>query len=75
LYGENDGNSSLSGSDAADNSSKTLRLRDQKKPIILLAPSANECSLWSKRIVEARRKFLENEKNCLQRQRSSESTI
>jgi len=71
LCGENDGNSSLSGSDAADNSSKTLRLRDQKKPIILLAPSANECSLWSKRIVEARRRFLENEKNCLQRQRSS----
>ncbi|XP_025989410.2 intersectin-1 isoform X4 [Solenopsis invicta] len=73
LFGENDGNSSLSGSDAADNSSKTLRLKDQKKPIILLAPSANECSLWSKRILEARRKFLENEKNCLQRQRSKQA--
>ncbi|KMQ94705.1 intersectin-1-like protein [Lasius niger] len=70
LLGESDGNSSLSGSDAADNSSKTLRLKDQKKAIILLAPSANECSLWSKRIVEARRKFLENERNRLQRQRS-----
>ncbi|XP_011689438.1 PREDICTED: intersectin-1 isoform X2 [Wasmannia auropunctata] len=73
LSGESDGNSSLSGSDAADNSSKTLRLKDQKKPIILLAPSANECSLWSKRIVEARRRFLENEKNCLQRQRSKQA--
>ncbi|XP_011861112.1 PREDICTED: intersectin-1 isoform X2 [Vollenhovia emeryi] len=73
LFGESDGNSSLSGSDAADNSSKTLRLKDQKKPIILIAPSTNECSLWSKRIVEARRKFLENEKNCLQRQRSKQA--
>ncbi|KYN36796.1 Intersectin-1 [Trachymyrmex septentrionalis] len=73
LFGENDGNSSLSGSDVADNSSKTLRLKDQKKSIILLAPSANECSLWSKRIVEARRRFLENEKNCLQRQRSKQA--
>ncbi|KYQ52515.1 Intersectin-2 [Trachymyrmex zeteki] len=73
LFGESDGNSSLSGSDAADNSSKTLRLKDQKKSIILLAPSVNECSLWSKRIVEARRRFLENEKNCLQRQRSKQA--
>ncbi|XP_070527268.1 intersectin-1 isoform X5 [Cardiocondyla obscurior] len=73
LCGENDGNSSLSGSDATDNSSKVLRLKDQKKPIILIAPSANECSLWSKRIVEARKKFLENEKNCLQRQRSKQA--
>ncbi|XP_028046441.1 intersectin-1 isoform X3 [Monomorium pharaonis] len=73
LFGENDGNSSLSGSDAADNSSKTLRLKDQKKPIILLASSANECLLWLKRISEARRKFLENEKNCLQRQRSKQA--
>ncbi|KAG5347923.1 ITSN2 protein, partial [Acromyrmex charruanus] len=73
LFGESDGNSSLSGSDVADNSSKTLRLKDQKKSIILLAPSANECSLWSKRIIEARRRFLENEKNCLQRQRSKQA--
>ncbi|XP_018365604.1 PREDICTED: intersectin-1 isoform X8 [Trachymyrmex cornetzi] len=73
LFGESDGNSSLSGSDVADNLSKTLRLKDQKKSIILLAPSANECSLWSKRIVEARRRFLENEKNCLQRQRSKQA--
>ncbi|XP_011350007.2 intersectin-2 isoform X6 [Ooceraea biroi] len=77
LLGENDGNgngnSSLSGSDAPDSSSKTLRLRDQKKPIILLAPSSNECSLWSKRIAQARRKFSENEKNCLQRQRSKQA--
>ncbi|XP_025267863.1 intersectin-1 isoform X8 [Camponotus floridanus] len=73
LLGENDGNSSLSGSDAADNSSKILRLKDQKKPIILSASSANECSLWSKRIVEARRKFLENERNRLQRQRSKQA--
>ncbi|GAB1868196.1 Intersectin-1 [Camponotus japonicus] len=73
LLGESDGNSSLSGSDAADNSSKILRLKDQKKPIILSASSANECSLWSKRIVEARRKFLENERNRLQRQRSKQA--
>ncbi|KAL6445054.1 hypothetical protein ACFW04_002162 [Cataglyphis niger] len=73
LLGESDGNSSLSGSDAADNSSKILRLKDQKKPIILLASSTNECSLWSKRIVEARRTFLENEKNRLQRQRSKQA--
>ncbi|XP_071567656.1 intersectin-1 isoform X11 [Temnothorax nylanderi] len=75
LSGESDGTSSLSGSDAADNSSKTLtiRLKDQKKPIILLASSANECLMWSKRIVEARKKFLENEQNCLQRQRSKQA--
>ncbi|XP_025153688.1 intersectin-2 isoform X3 [Harpegnathos saltator] len=75
LLGESDGNGSnnLSGNDVADNSSKTLRLKDLKKPIILLAPSPNECSLWMKRIVEARRKFLENEKNCLQRQRSKQA--
>ncbi|XP_050466671.1 intersectin-1 isoform X3 [Cataglyphis hispanica] len=73
LLGESDGNSSLSGSDATDNSSKILRLKDQKKPIILLASSTNECSLWSKRIVEARRTFLENEKNRLQRQRSKQA--
>ncbi|XP_018398636.1 PREDICTED: intersectin-2 isoform X4 [Cyphomyrmex costatus] len=73
LFGQGDGNSSLSGSDVAENLSKTLRLKDQKKFIILLAPSANECSLWSKRIVEARRRFLENEKNCLQRQRSKQA--
>ncbi|XP_071643999.1 intersectin-1 isoform X4 [Temnothorax longispinosus] len=75
LSGESDGTSSLSGSDAADNSLRTLtiRLKDQKKPIILLASSANECLMWSKRIVEARKKFLENEQNCLQRQRSKQA--
>lgn len=71
FLGENDGSSGLSGNDAADNSSKTLRLRDQKRSIILLASSPTECSLWSKRIAEARWKFVENEKTRLQRQRSS----
>ncbi|XP_020278373.1 intersectin-1 isoform X3 [Pseudomyrmex gracilis] len=70
---ESDGNSSMSGNDTSDNSSKILRLRDQKKPIILSAPSPTECSLWSKRIAEARRTFLENEKSCLQRQRSKQA--
>ncbi|XP_014470507.1 PREDICTED: intersectin-1 isoform X2 [Dinoponera quadriceps] len=75
LLGESDGNgnSNLSGNDVADSSSKTLRLKDLKKPIILLAPSSSECSLWTKRILEARRKFLENERNCLQRQRSKQA--
>nr|XP_012216614.1 PREDICTED: intersectin-1 isoform X3 [Linepithema humile] len=73
FFGENDGSSSLSGNDTADNSSKTLRLRDQKKPIILLASTSTECSLWSKRIAEARWKFVENEKTRLQRQRSKQA--
>ncbi|XP_032679451.1 intersectin-2 isoform X3 [Odontomachus brunneus] len=76
VLGESEGNensSSLSGNNVADNSSKTLRLKDLKKLIILLAPSSNECSLWMRRIVEARKKFLENEKNCLQRQRSKQA--
>ncbi|XP_026672719.1 intersectin-1 isoform X4 [Ceratina calcarata] len=55
----------------SDNATKILRLKDQKKPIILLAPSPSECVLWVKRITEARKKFLENEKTRLQRQRSS----
>lgn len=51
--------------------SRTLRLSDSKKAITLIAPSTSECSLWVKRIMEARRQFAENEKSRLQRQRSS----
>ncbi|XP_043682777.1 intersectin-1 isoform X2 [Vespula pensylvanica] len=64
------GSGSINGFEVSDNTSKTLRLRDSKKPIILVAPSASECSLWMKRITEARKTFMENEKTRLQRQRS-----
>lgn len=66
------GSGSINGFEVSDNTSKTLRLRDSKKAIILVAPSASECSLWMKRITEARKTFMENEKTRLQRQRSSE---
>ncbi|XP_046814363.1 intersectin-1 isoform X6 [Vespa crabro] len=64
------GSGSINGFEISDNTSKTLRLRDSKKPIILVVPSASECSLWMKRITEARKTFMENEKTRLQRQRS-----
>ncbi|XP_015189067.1 PREDICTED: intersectin-1 isoform X9 [Polistes dominula] len=64
---------SINGLDVLDNTSKTLRLRDSKKPIILIAPSTSECSLWKKRIAEARKTFMENEKTRLQRQRSKQA--
>lgn len=63
--------SEVNGNDTSDNS-RTIRLKDSKKITVLLAPSASECSLWIKRLTEARRAYLENEKNHLQRQRSSE---
>ncbi|XP_047345543.1 intersectin-1 isoform X7 [Vespa velutina] len=64
------GSGSINGFEISDNTSKTLRLRDSKKPIILVVPSASECSLWMKRITEARKTFMENEKTRLQKQRS-----
>lgn len=67
---ETNGNINLSLSEGTENS-KILRLRDHKKPIILLAPTPSECSLWIKRIIEAKKKFMENEKSRLQKQRSS----
>lgn len=67
---ETNGNINLSFSEGTENS-KILRLRDHKKPIILLAPTPSECSLWIKRIIEAKKKFMENEKSRLQKQRSS----
>ncbi|XP_076754423.1 dynamin associated protein 160 isoform X3 [Xylocopa sonorina] len=75
LLGDSDtnGNLNLSFGETADNSTKILRLRDQKKPIILLAPSPSECSLWVRRITEARKIFMENEKTRLQRQRSKQA--
>ncbi|KAH0568927.1 intersectin-1 isoform X2 [Cotesia glomerata] len=54
--------------------SRTLGLRDSsKRPIILLAPSASECTLWARKIREARKQFAKNEKNLLQRQRSRQA--
>ncbi|XP_076663199.1 dynamin associated protein 160 isoform X5 [Andrena cerasifolii] len=75
LLGDSDtnGNVSLSWGESTENATKILRLRDQKKPIILLAPSPGECSLWVRRITEAKRKFSENEKTRLQRQRSKQA--
>ncbi|XP_076618966.1 dynamin associated protein 160 isoform X3 [Colletes latitarsis] len=75
LLGDSDtnGNLSLSWGEGTENSTKILRLRDQKKPIILLAPSSSECSLWIRRITDARKKFSENEKTRLQRQRSKQA--
>ncbi|XP_035731284.1 intersectin-1-like isoform X8 [Vespa mandarinia] len=67
------GSGSINGFEISDNTSKTLRLRDSKKPIILVVPSASECSLWMKRITEARKTFMENEKTRLQRQRSKQA--
>lgn len=71
---ETNGNINLSFSEGTENS-KILRLRDHKKPIILLAPTPSECSLWVKRIIEAKKKFMENEKSRLQKQRSSKLFI
>ncbi|XP_046617451.1 intersectin-1 isoform X4 [Neodiprion virginianus] len=62
----------LNGNDTSDHS-RTIRLWDSKKTITLLAPSASECSLWLKRITEASRVYLENEKTQLQRQRSKQA--
>ncbi|XP_047345534.1 intersectin-1 isoform X6 [Vespa velutina] len=67
------GSGSINGFEISDNTSKTLRLRDSKKPIILVVPSASECSLWMKRITEARKTFMENEKTRLQKQRSKQA--
>ncbi|XP_031369761.1 intersectin-1 isoform X9 [Apis dorsata] len=69
---ETNGNINLSFSEGTENS-KILRLRDHKKPIILLAPTPSECSLWIKRIIEAKKKFMENEKSRLQKQRSKQA--
>ncbi|XP_066583007.1 intersectin-1 [Prorops nasuta] len=68
-----DANGSGTGSEASDNSSKILRLWDSKKQIVLLAPSATESSLWSKRIDEARNSYKNNERTRLQRQRSKQA--
>lgn len=72
LASENEANSeSNSGNENSEQSSKVLKLKDLKKIIILVASTTNECSLWKKRITEARNMFVENEKNLFQRQRSS----
>ncbi|XP_076246231.1 dynamin associated protein 160 isoform X2 [Calliopsis andreniformis] len=75
LLGDSDTNGNINSNwgENTENSTKILRLRDLKKPIILLAPSPSECSLWVRRITEARRKFLENEKTRLQRQKSKQA--
>ncbi|XP_011306596.1 intersectin-2 isoform X3 [Fopius arisanus] len=71
---EPNGNSNIIHTDANDNTSRILGLRDStKKPILLLAPSTNECHLWVKKINEARKQFARNEKNLLQRQRSRQA--
>ncbi|XP_015589739.1 intersectin-1 isoform X6 [Cephus cinctus] len=64
---------SETGNNDTSDQSRTIRLRDSKKIIVLLAPSSSECSLWIKRISEARKEFLENEKTHLQRQRSKQA--
>ncbi|XP_026300046.1 intersectin-1 isoform X8 [Apis mellifera] len=69
---ETNGNINLGFSENTENS-KILRLKDHKKPIILLAPTPSECSLWVKRIIEAKKKFMENEKSRLQKQRSKQA--
>ncbi|CAK9797482.1 ITSN1 [Anthophora plagiata] len=75
FLGDSDTNGNVSSGfgEGTENSTKILRLKDQKKPIVLLAPSPGECSLWVRRITEARRTFLENEKTRLQRQRSKQA--
>ncbi|XP_033230304.1 intersectin-1 isoform X3 [Belonocnema kinseyi] len=74
LLGESEmsgsGNGSGNGNETSENSSRTLRLRDSKKMIILQAPSTSECTLWTRRITEARKQFAENERTRLMRQRS-----
>ncbi|XP_048512969.1 intersectin-2 isoform X5 [Athalia rosae] len=64
--------SEVNGNDTSDNS-RTIRLKDSKRITVLLAPSASECTLWTKRIREARKAFIENERNHLQRQRSKQA--
>lgn len=69
--------SSFNGSETSFNTSenpRTLKLGDCKKSITLLAPSVSECSLWVRRITDARKRFVENERSRIQRQRSSESS-
>ncbi|XP_012284787.1 intersectin-2 isoform X2 [Orussus abietinus] len=58
--------------ETADNA-LTIRIKESKKCIVLLALSTSECCLWTKRLTEARKTFLENEKNLLQRQRSKQA--
>ncbi|XP_058804871.1 intersectin-1 isoform X2 [Phymastichus coffea] len=62
-------NGSFNGHDSNEQS-RTLKLSDSKKAITLVAPSISECSLWVRRISEARRHFAETEKSRLLRQRS-----
>lgn len=68
MIGDSDSNGNII---PTSDASRTLGLRDSsKRPIILLAPSASECTLWARKIREARKQFAKNEKNLLQRQRS-----
>lgn len=73
IFNETDMNGSMHimNGDSSSEHSRTLKLGDGKKAITLLAPSVSECSLWVRRITEARRQFDENEKSRLLRQRSS----
>ncbi|XP_051159795.1 intersectin-1 isoform X3 [Leptopilina boulardi] len=73
LVGESETSSSGNGNEPTEHSSRTLRLRDAKKLIILQAPSTSECTLWTRRIVEAKKQFAENERTRLQRQRSKQA--
>ncbi|XP_043468951.1 intersectin-1 isoform X3 [Leptopilina heterotoma] len=73
LAGESETSSSGNGNDSTEHSSRTLRLRDAKKLIILQAPSTSECTLWTRRIAEAKKQFAENERTRLQRQRSKQA--
>ncbi|CAK9815717.1 ITSN1 [Anthophora quadrimaculata] len=70
---DTNGNVSLGFGEGTENSTKILRLKDQNKPIVLLASSPSECSLWVRKIREARKTFLKNEKTRLQRQRSKQA--
>lgn len=58
--------------ETGDNASATLFLRDStRKPIILFALSFTELNFWIKKLNEALEQFAKNEKNLLQKQRSS----
>lgn len=65
--------SDQNGNNNETNDNKIFAVRDAKKQIILVALSPTECSLWIKRINEARKQFMDHEKSYLQRQRSSKS--
>ncbi|XP_023316913.1 intersectin-2 isoform X3 [Trichogramma pretiosum] len=71
FFGTNGHDSPLSSWGNGEQALRTLKLGDGKKTITLVAQSVSECSLWVRRIAEARMQFAE--KSRLLRQRSKQA--